>query len=106
MRKTDITEFCEYNIEMAENYNPIAFAKWIPLYSQEYVSALENDLNILSKELVKFAMAVGTATQEIHSLKRILNKILDNDGSRKIYNATQLILARDLAEELLGDYKE
>jgi hypothetical protein len=33
MRKTDITEFCEYNMEMAENSNPNSFAKWIPLYT-------------------------------------------------------------------------
>ena len=77
-----------------------------PLYSQEYVSALENDLNILSKEWVQVAMAVGNATQEIHSLKKILNEILDNDGSRKIYNATKLLLARDLAEEVLRNERK
>ena len=32
MRKTDITEFCEYNMGMEEDSNPNAFAKWVPLY--------------------------------------------------------------------------
>jgi len=50
MRKTDITEFCEYNMEMAKNDNPNSFAKWIPLYTHPAELTDEEILEIIKQQ--------------------------------------------------------
>lgn len=50
-----------------------------PPYSDEYVSILKKDIEILSKEWTQVAMALGKATREIHELmaenKELHNKV-------------------------------